>query len=93
MLKFGRPRVGLLLRIVFLAVGLLAATAAIGGARINTSYSLPLGIYIRTHDRDARLIEFCPVEPFASESSARGYRTHGTACADGALRSAEDTKE
>ncbi len=31
------------------------------------------------------LIEFCPAEPFAAESSARRYRTHGTACPDGAL--------
>jgi conjugative transfer signal peptidase TraF len=53
--------------------------------RINTSYSLPLGIYVRTTDANARLIEFCPAEPFASESSGRGYRTHGTACADGAM--------
>ena len=74
MLKFGHREVAMvpLLGIIFLSVGLLAATAAIGGARINTSYSLPLGVYIRTHDRDARLIEFCPVEPFASESSERG---------------------
>ena len=39
-------------------------------------------VYVRTQDRDARLIEFCPVEPFASEFSERGYRTHDTACAD-----------
>jgi conjugative transfer signal peptidase TraF len=87
MLKFGHPKVAVvpLLGVLFLSVGLLAATAAIGGVRINTSYSLPLGIYVRTHDRGARLIEFCPVEPFASESSERGYRTHGTACADGSV--------
>jgi conjugative transfer signal peptidase TraF len=87
MLKFGHPRVAVvpLLGVFFLSVALLAATATIGGVRINTSYSLPLGIYVRTQDRDARLIEFCPVEPFASESSARGYRTRGTACADGAV--------
>ena len=87
MLKFGHPKLAVvpLLGMLFLGVGVLAATAAIGGVRINTSYSLPLGIYVRTHDREARLIEFCPVEPFASESSERGYRTHGMACADGAV--------
>ena len=87
MLKFGHPKVAVvpLLGILFLSVGVLAATATIGGVRINTSYSLPLGVYVRTQARDARLIEFCPVEPFASESSERGYRTHGTACADGAV--------
>jgi conjugative transfer signal peptidase TraF len=60
------------------------ATAAIAGIRINTSYSLPLGVYVRTSDPDARLVEFCPFEPFATESSVRGYRTHGAACPDGA---------
>ena len=51
MLKFGHPKVAvvLLLGILFLSVRFLAATAAIGGVRINTSYSLPLGIYVRTH--------------------------------------------
>ena len=50
MLKFGHPKVAVvpLLGILFLGVGFLAATAAIGGVRINTSYSLPLGIYVRT---------------------------------------------
>jgi conjugative transfer signal peptidase TraF len=87
MLKFGHRKgaVSQLLSILFLSGGLLAATAAIGGVRINTSYSLPLGIYVRTHDHDARLIEFCPVEPFAAESSERGSRTRGTTCADGAV--------
>jgi conjugative transfer signal peptidase TraF len=63
----------------------VAGAAAIIGARINTSYSLPLGIYIRTDDSRAALIEFCPVEPFAAESSQRGYRTRGSACPDGAV--------
>jgi conjugative transfer signal peptidase TraF len=69
------------------AMGLLcmAAAAAITGARINTSYSLPLGIYIRTDDAHAELIEFCPVQPFAEESRERGYRTRGSACPDGAV--------
>ena len=58
-----------------------AATAV--GIRINTSYSLPLGLYIVTADQSAQLVEFCPAEPFASQSSARGYRTGGFACPDG----------
>jgi len=62
-----------------------AAAGAVTGARINTSYSLPLGIYIRTDDSHAQLIEFCPVQPFAAESSERGYRTRGSACLDGAV--------
>jgi len=73
------------LGVALLIAVLLAAAAAIAGVRINTSYSLPLGVYVRTRDLDARLIEFCPIEPFATESSEPGYRTHGTACPDGSV--------
>src|SRR5262245_4564935 len=74
-----------LLVAVLAVFGMFVTAAVCAGLRINTSYSLPLGIYIRTTDPNARLIEFCPVEPFATESSERRYRTHGTACADGAV--------
>ena len=57
---------------------------AISGIRINTSYSLPMGIYVRTSDQRASLIEFCPEGRFAIESSSRGYRTRGF-CPDGAV--------
>lgn len=67
------------------AIGLLAAIAATFGVRINTSYSLPLGLYAATDDPSADLIEFCPAEPFASESASRGYRTPGFTCPDGAV--------
>src|SRR5205823_10028437 len=85
--KFGRPNVAIsrLLVAAGSGLGMLAGAAVYTGLRVNTSYSLALGIYVRTTDPNARLIEFCPVEPFASESSERGYRTHGTACADGAV--------
>jgi conjugative transfer signal peptidase TraF len=53
------------------------------GIRFNTSPSLPLGLYIITSDASATLVEFCPAEPFASFSIARGYRDRGT-CDDGA---------
>jgi conjugative transfer signal peptidase TraF len=63
----------------------LSATAMVFGIRINTSYSLPLGLYATTNDSEAELIEFCPAEPFASESASRSYRTRGVACPDGAV--------
>src|SRR5215471_9629113 len=87
MRKCGRPNLAVtrLLVAAFAALATLVAATAYAGLRINTSYSLPLGIYVRTTEPNARLVEFCPVEPFASESSERGYRTHGTACADGAV--------
>jgi conjugative transfer signal peptidase TraF len=53
------------------------------GLRINFSPSLPVGLYITTTDARANLVEFCPAEPFASLSIARGYRDRG-ACSDGA---------
>jgi conjugative transfer signal peptidase TraF len=56
---------------------------SIAGLRINTSPSLPVGLYITTANVRANLVEFCPAEPFASFSIARGYRDRG-ACGDGA---------
>lgn len=56
---------------------------SIAGLRINTSPSLPVGLYITTANVRANLVEFCPAEPFASLSITRGYRDRG-ACSDGA---------
>lgn len=52
------------------------------GIRISTSPSLPVGIYIATRDPDAKLVEFCPAEPFAALALERGYRDTGV-CPDG----------
>lgn len=52
------------------------------GVRINTSPSLPIGLYLVTTEGDANLVEFCPVEPFAALSLVRGYRSPGV-CQDG----------
>ena len=71
------------------AVPALATLAAIysafhiGGIRINASPSLPIGLYKTTSDPTAKLVEFCPEEPFASLSVSRGYRIKGS-CHDGA---------
>lgn len=76
------------LRVLIPCAALLATVAAIAIAldlRVNVSYSLPLGLYQVTLDESAPLIEFCPAEPFASESIERGYRGRGLACADGAV--------
>jgi conjugative transfer signal peptidase TraF len=73
-------------RIAALAVGLLACTFQICdlfGIRINTSPSLPIGLYRTTSDPNASLVEFCPAEPFGSLAFERGYRDRG-ACPDGA---------
>jgi conjugative transfer signal peptidase TraF len=65
------------------------AGAAIGGyglgVRINTSYSLPMGLYLSTDNPSAALVEFCPAGAFSRESSQRGYRTRGFGCPDGAV--------
>lgn len=60
----------------FLACGLL-------GVRLNSSPSMPVGLYVVTGDEHAHLVEFCPSEPFATFSIARGYRDSGV-CVDGA---------
>ena len=70
------------------AVALLTGStfvAGLAGVRVNTSSSLPLGLYIRTDQSSAGLIEFCPSEPFASLSRERGYRVRGFTCPDRAV--------
>ena len=52
------------------------------GLRINTSPSLPVGLYVVTTDSSANLVEFCPAEPFATLSLIRRYRDPGI-CRDG----------
>lgn len=65
------------------AIAGIGVAFRLGGIRVNASSSLPIGLYRTTSDKSARLIEFCPVEPFASMSANRGYRKKGN-CADGA---------
>jgi conjugative transfer signal peptidase TraF len=52
------------------------------GLRMNTSPSLPVGLYVVTTDGSADLVEFCPAEPYAALSLIRGYRDAGS-CRDG----------
>jgi len=66
-----------------LAVGILFWGAGALGIRVNSSPSLPVGLYQVTSGPDATLVEFCPSEPFGSMAKARGYRQPG-ACPDGA---------
>ena len=79
--RIGRHLIG------FCGIGLVALflAATVIGLRINTSYSLPMGLYIVTTDPAATLVEFCPASPFATQSSERGYRTPGITCSDGAV--------
>lgn len=78
-----RGRLARLSGIVPAAVAIAGIGVAfqLGGIRVNASSSLPIGLYRTTSDKSARLIEFCPVEPFASISSSRGYRGKGN-CQD-----------
>jgi conjugative transfer signal peptidase TraF len=73
-------------RAILVAIGVAIAVfqlSGVFGLRINTSPSLPMGLYIITADAGADLVEFCPMEPFATLSIVRGYRDPG-ACSDGA---------
>lgn len=71
-------------------VGITVATVIVGsflafgflGIRFNSSPSMPVGLYMVTGDEHAKLVDFCPSEPFASFSIARGYRDFGV-CIDG----------
>jgi conjugative transfer signal peptidase TraF len=66
-----------------LMVATTAETFQLCGIRVNASASLPIGLYRITSDRSAKLVEFCPAEPFGSFSANRAYRGKGN-CPDGA---------
>ena len=61
---------------LFLVCGLI-------GLRINSSPSLPIGLYITTEGDRANLAEFCPADSAGDLAIARGYRDAGN-CRDGA---------
>jgi conjugative transfer signal peptidase TraF len=61
----------------------IAELCDFAGVRINTSPSLPVGLYVTTSDPNATLVEFCPAEPYAQLAIVRGYRSAGN-CRDGA---------
>lgn len=67
-----------------LALFVAIRLAELSGLRINTSYSLPMGIYAVTTDPRANLIEFCPTGVYSEVSAGRGYRSAGN-CPDGAV--------
>lgn len=83
----GRSRARAAWAIALGCVSLTGACSVVSavGLRFNTSYSLPMGLYIATDDPGATLIEFCPADRFSRQSSERGYRTPGIACSDGAV--------
>jgi conjugative transfer signal peptidase TraF len=54
----------------------------VAGLRLNTSPSLPVGLYMTTVDPAAVLVEFCPASPFAGFALDRQYRSAGN-CKDG----------
>lgn len=59
------------------------SVTAVCDLRLNTTYSLPLGIYQGSSDPHAPMVEFCPAAPFSEISRTRGYRSRGI-CPDGA---------
>jgi conjugative transfer signal peptidase TraF len=73
------------------AVGTVVVPAAIilaageAGVRLNLTNSVPIGLYLISDDSKARLVEFCPPEPFGTLSRERGYRERSRfGCPDGA---------
>ena len=55
----------------------------VAGLRVNTTNSLPVGMYLITRDENAPLVEFCPQGLFSQLSASRHYRPPGS-CPDGA---------
>jgi conjugative transfer signal peptidase TraF len=80
----GRPNGNALRMLLLSMIATLGAITlpALVGVRINTTNSLPQGIYLITSDENAPLVEFCPSGVFSALSSVRGYRPPGL-CPDG----------
>jgi conjugative transfer signal peptidase TraF len=79
-------RIAMIRRLFLVALGVsVGAFQLCGflGLRINTSPSLPMGLYVTTAGSAANLVEFCPAEPFAALAIIRGYHDSGI-CLDGA---------
>jgi conjugative transfer signal peptidase TraF len=74
---------GFLLLQIVLWPNLIAFTAGAYGVRLNVTGSVPIGLYLVSSAPQASFAEFCPPEPFASLSVARGYRRRSIACPDG----------
>ena len=82
----GMARLRGLILWMFIAIPSIALPSMLAyalGLRVNTTRSLPMGIYAVTNDAFSELIEFCPEGNAAKESKNRGYRNTGS-CPDGA---------
>jgi conjugative transfer signal peptidase TraF len=71
---------GRLFSIVALTPAFLIVAAAAAGVRLNTSVSMPQGLYVRWPS--GPLVEFCPPGDGSRISMERGYR-HAGSCPDG----------
>jgi conjugative transfer signal peptidase TraF len=77
-------------KLTLAAGAVLAPAAIIGiagaiGVRLNLTNSVPIGLYVVSNSPEARLVEFCPPEPFATLSRERDYRERSYfGCPDGA---------
>jgi conjugative transfer signal peptidase TraF len=72
-------------RVLLTGTVLLIGTLQIfdlAGLRINTSPSLPVGLYQTTSNPAATLVEFCPGSALGVLALERGYRSAGS-CGDG----------
>lgn len=71
-------------RVVVGSTSLVSVFALLGfaGLRVNTTPSLPIGIYVQTGTRSP-LVEFCPSGEPAAIAARRGYRSAGN-CPDDA---------
>lgn len=78
------PRKLVVLAAIPLGVIVACVAAGLLGVRLNATPSVATGLYVVTSDQDAPFVEFCPPEPFGTESVQRGYRrSKPLTCADG----------
>jgi conjugative transfer signal peptidase TraF len=86
-IKIRETRCSSVNRLVLIVFGIgtgVFQLCGLAGLGINTTQSLPVGVYFTGTEPHASLVEFCPGEPFAGLAIARGYRGKGN-CPDGAV--------
>jgi len=78
-------RIGESFAIVIAAFGLFALILVFGrlGFRLNTTASVPTGIYRLTDKDHGNYVTFCPAEAESRMMNERGYRPRGAGCSDG----------
>jgi conjugative transfer signal peptidase TraF len=78
-----RRRLATVILVAPIACVALILLAGVFGLRLNTTASVPMGLYRLTDKDHGSYVTFCPVGTDALLMNERGYRPRGIGCRDG----------